>query len=42
MASLLEKLPASLFNWMGEMPWPAINSLFDPFFPNRLLKSAPS
>ena len=36
MASLLEKLPAPLFNWMGEMPWPAINGLFDPFFPKGL------
>ena len=34
--SLLEKLPAPLFNWMGEMPWTAINSLFDPFFPKGL------
>jgi hypothetical protein len=36
MASLLEKLPAPLFNWMGEMPWTGINSLFDPFFPKGL------
>ncbi len=36
MASLLEKLPTPLFNWMGEMPWPAINGLFDPFFPQGL------
>lgn len=36
MAPLLEKLPAPLFNWMGEMPWTAINSLFDPFFPKGL------
>jgi len=36
MASLLEKLPAPLFNWMGEMPWTAINALFDPFFPKGL------
>jgi FAD/FMN-containing dehydrogenase len=36
MASLLEKLPAPLFNWMGEMPWTAINGLFDPFFPKGL------
>jgi len=36
MASLLGKLPAPLFNWMGEMPWTAINSLFDPFFPKGL------
>jgi FAD/FMN-containing dehydrogenase len=35
-ASLLAKLPAPLFNWMGEMPWTAINSLFDPFFPKGL------
>jgi FAD binding domain/Berberine and berberine like len=35
-ASLIERLPAPLFNWMGEMPWPAINSLFDPFFPKGL------
>ncbi len=32
MAWLLEKLPAPLFNWTGEMPWTAINSLFDPFY----------
>jgi hypothetical protein len=36
MASLLEKLPAPLFNWQGEMPFPAINTLFDPFFPKGL------
>jgi len=36
MATLLGKLPAPLFNWMGEMPWTAINSLFDPFFPKGL------
>jgi hypothetical protein len=35
-ASVLEKLPAPLFNWMGEMPWTAINTLFDPFFPKGL------
>jgi hypothetical protein len=35
-ASLIEKLPPPLFNWMGEMPWTAINSLFDPFFPKGL------
>jgi len=35
-ASLIERLPAPLFNWMGEMPWTAINSLFDPFFPKGL------
>ena len=36
MASLLDQLPTPLFNWMGEMPWPAINGLFDPFFPKGL------
>jgi hypothetical protein len=36
MGSLLQKLPAPLFNWMGEMPWTAINGLFDPFFPKGL------
>ncbi|MBA2961659.1 MULTISPECIES: FAD-binding oxidoreductase [Ramlibacter] len=36
MAQLLGKLPAPIFNWMGEMPFPAINSLFDPFFPKGL------
>ena len=36
MAPLLERLPAPLFNWMGEMPLPAINALFDPFFPKGL------
>jgi hypothetical protein len=36
MASLLERLPAPLFNWMGEMPWTGINGLFDPFFPKGL------
>ena len=33
---LLSKLPAPLFNWMGPMPFPAINGLFDPFFPKGL------
>ncbi len=36
MAPLLEALPAPLFNWMGAMPMPAINALFDPFFPKGL------
>jgi FAD/FMN-containing dehydrogenase len=36
MTSLLDKLPTPLFNWMGEMPWTAINGLFDPFFPKGL------
>jgi hypothetical protein len=36
MARLLESLPPPLFNWMGEMPFPAMQSLFDPFFPKGL------
>jgi FAD/FMN-containing dehydrogenase len=33
---LLEALPPPIFNWMGEIPFPAINALFDPFFPKGL------
>ena len=33
---LLSSLPAPLFNWMSEMPFPAMNGLFDPFFPKGL------
>ena len=36
LAPLLATLPAPIFNWMGEMPFPAINALFDPFFPKGL------
>jgi FAD/FMN-containing dehydrogenase len=36
MAPLLSKLPPPIFNWMSEMPFPAINALFDPFFPKGL------
>ena len=36
MAPLLKALPAPMFNWMGTMPFPAINSLFDPLFPKGL------
>lgn len=36
MAPLLKSLPAPFFNWMGAMPFPAINGLFDPFFPKGL------
>jgi hypothetical protein len=36
MAPLLAALPPPIFNWMGPMPLPAINSLFDPFFPKGL------
>lgn len=31
MAKLLSELPAPLFNWMGEMSYPALQSMFDPF-----------
>jgi hypothetical protein len=33
LAPLLDALPRPLFNWMGEMPFPTMNALFDPFFP---------
>jgi hypothetical protein len=33
---LLNSLPAPLFNWTQTMPFPAINGLFDPFFPKGL------
>ena len=36
MAKFLKTVPPPIFNWMGEMPFPAINSLFDPFFPKGL------
>jgi FAD/FMN-containing dehydrogenase len=36
LAPLLDTLPAPIFNWMGEMPFPAINALFDPFFPKGM------
>lgn len=36
MAPLLADVPAPLFNWMGPMPFPAIQALFDPFFPKGL------
>lgn len=36
MAGLLDSLPPPIFNWMGVMPFPAIQSLFDPFFPAGL------
>lgn len=36
MAPLLNALPPPIFNWMGEMPFPSINALFDPFFPKGL------
>jgi len=36
MAPLLEGLPEPIFNWMGMMPFPAMQGLFDPFFPKGL------
>jgi FAD/FMN-containing dehydrogenase len=35
-APLLEAVPPPIFNWMGAMPFPAIQALFDPFFPKGL------
>ena len=35
-ARLLKVTPPPLFNWMGEMPFPVLNSLFDPLFPKGL------
>jgi hypothetical protein len=36
MRPLLNATPPPIFNWMGEMPFPAMQSLFDPFFPKGL------
>ena len=36
MAPLLDQLPPPLFDWRGEMPFPALQSMFDPFFPSGL------
>jgi FAD/FMN-containing dehydrogenase len=36
MAPLLAALPPPIFNWMGAMPFPAIQSLFDGLFPKGL------
>jgi hypothetical protein len=36
MAELLRVVPPPIFNWMGEMPFPAMQALFDPFFPKGL------
>ena len=36
LAPLLDQLPEPFFNWMGTMPFPAIQGLFDPFFPTGL------
>lgn len=36
MAPLLNSVPPPIFNWMDEMPFPAMQALFDPFFPKGL------
>jgi hypothetical protein len=36
LAPLLDALPPPLFNWMSEMPFPAMQALFDPLFPKGL------
>ena len=36
MKPLRDALPAPLFDWMSEMPFPAMQGLFDPFFPKGL------
>jgi FAD/FMN-containing dehydrogenase len=36
MAPILDQVPSPIFNWMSEMPFPAMQGLFDPFFPKGL------
>ncbi len=36
MARLLETVPPPIFNWMSAMPFPAMQALFDPFYPKGL------
>jgi FAD/FMN-containing dehydrogenase len=36
LAPLLDQLPAPFFNWMSAMPFPAMQGLFDVFFPKGL------
>lgn len=36
MAPLLDAVAPPAFNWMGAMPFPAMQALFDPFFPKGL------
>jgi hypothetical protein len=36
MARLLQSVPPPIFNWMSAMPFPAMQALFDPFFPKGL------
>ncbi len=36
LAPLLEALPPPMFNWMQDLPFPALQAMFDPFFPPGL------
>ena len=36
LAPLLKAVPRPAFNWMSTVPFPAMNALFDPFFPKGL------
>ncbi|MGG5820319.1 FAD-binding oxidoreductase [Falsiroseomonas sp. HW251] len=36
MAPLLDTLPAPLFDWRGTMPYPALQSMFDPLYPKGM------
>ncbi len=36
MSRLLDRLPEPMFNWMDEMPFPAMQALFDPLLPPGL------
>ncbi|RWE76829.1 FAD-binding oxidoreductase [Mesorhizobium sp.] len=36
MAPLLDNLPPPIFNWMGVMPFPALQAMFDPLLPKGL------
>jgi hypothetical protein len=36
LAPLLKSVPPPLFNWMSAKPFPALQALFDPFFPKGL------
>jgi FAD/FMN-containing dehydrogenase len=36
LAPILQEVPEPIFNWMAEMPFPAMQGLFDPFFPKGL------
>jgi hypothetical protein len=36
LAPLLDNVPPPIFNWMNTVPLPAMNALFDPFFPRGL------